>query len=141
MTAAAIAVLEETLPNDLAAIGAFAERVDAFCEAQDVAMAIAYQLNLAIDELATNVISYGWEDAGPHQLHIKLCRMPDRLTVLMEDDARPFNPLERATPDLDADIDERAIGGLGIHFVRQFATDLAYERVDGRNRLTMEKLL
>ena len=106
MSAPAIAVLEETLPNDLAAIGAFAERVEAFCEAQDVAMAIAYQLNLAIDELATNVISYGWDDAGPHHLHIKLCRTPDRLTLLMEDDAKPFNPLERGVPDLEAGIEE-----------------------------------
>jgi len=141
MNAPRIAVLEEMLPNDLAAIGAFAEKVEAFCEAEDVAMAIAYQLNLAIDELATNVISYGWDDAGPHQIHIKLCRTADRLTLLIEDDAKAFNPLERGIPDLEADIEERPIGGLGIHFVREFATDVAYERVAGRNRLTIEKQL
>ena len=135
------AILEETLPNDLAAIGAFAERVEAFCEAHDVAMTTVYQLNLAIDELATNTISYGWEDSGQHQLHIKLSLTPDRLTLLMEDDAKAFNPLERGVPDLDAGIEERPIGGLGIHFVRQFATDVTYERVGDRNRLTVEKQL
>jgi len=141
MSAPEPAVLEETLPNDLAAIGAFAERVEAFCAAQDVAMAIAYQLNLAIDELATNVISYGWDDPGPHQLHIKLSLTQDRLTLLMEDDAKPFNPLERDMPDLAAEIEDRPIGGLGIHFVREFASEVAYERIAGRNRLTIEKQL
>ncbi|MDB5362730.1 MAG: hypothetical protein JWO51_4027 [Rhodospirillales bacterium] len=136
-----VAILEEALPNDLAAIGAFAERVEAFCAAEGVAPAIVYQLNLAIDELATNVISYGWDDAGPHQLQIKLCLAPGRLTVLIEDDGRAFNPLDRPPPDLDAAIEARAIGGLGIHFVRQFATDFTYERVAGRNRLTIGKRL
>lgn len=141
MSRPAPAILEETLPNDLAAIGPFAERVEAFCAAHGVPMAIAFQLNLAIDELATNVISYGWDDGRPHQLHIGLSRMSDRLIVLIEDDARPFNPLERPPPDLDAPLENRAIGGLGIHFVREFATDLSYERVAGRNRLTIERRL
>jgi len=141
MSSPEIDVLEETLPNDLAAIGEFAEKVEAFCQTQNVATAVAYQLNLAIDELATNVISYGWDDAEPHQLHIKLCRTPDRLILLIEDSAKPFNPLERSVPDLAADIEDRLIGGLGIHFVRQFATEVAYERVEGRNRLTIEKQL
>jgi anti-sigma regulatory factor (Ser/Thr protein kinase) len=141
MSASEIAVLDERLPNDVAAIGAFAERVEAFCEAGDVAPALIFQLNLAIDELATNVIFYGWDDPGPHELRIRLSRTADRLSLLLEDDGRPFNPLENTTPDVTMDVEDRPIGGLGIHFVRKFATALAYERVDGHNRLTIEKRL
>ena len=136
-----IAVLDERLPNDVAAIGAFAERVEEFCAEADVPMSVVFQLNLAIDELATNIIFYGWDDAAPHELHIRLDRAPDRLTVLIEDDGRPFNPLDKPVPDTTTAIEDRPIGGLGIHFVREFATAVAYERVDGHNRLTIEKQL
>jgi anti-sigma regulatory factor (Ser/Thr protein kinase) len=136
-----IAVLDERLPNDVAAIGAFAERVEAFCEDGAIAPAIMFQLNLAIDELATNIIFYGWDDPGPHELRIRLSRTADRLRLLLEDDGRAFNPLEKDTPDVTLDVEDRPIGGLGIHFVRGFATTLAYERADGLNRLTIEKSL
>lgn len=136
-----IAVLDERLPNDVSAIGAFAEQVEAFCEAGNIPPAIMFQLNLAIDELATNIIFYGWDDPGPHEVRIRLSRTADRLCLLLEDDGRAFNPLEKSTPDVTMEIEDRPIGGLGIHFVREFATALAYERVDGHNRLTIEKRL
>jgi serine/threonine-protein kinase RsbW len=63
------------------------------------------------------------------------------VTAEVEDDGRAFNPLEAAAPNLDASIDERPIGGLGIHLVRSVMTSVEYRRQDGRNVLTMKKKL
>jgi len=61
------------------------------------------------------------------------------LTAELEDDGRPFNPLEAAEPDLSIPLEERKIGGLGIFLVRKFTTDLAYQRHDEKNLLILKK--
>ena len=57
----------------------------------------------------------------------------------MEDDGRPFNPLEKPNPDVTLPLEEREVGGLGIYFVRQFMTDLVYQRAEGKNRIMLKK--
>ena len=66
---------------------------------------------------------------------------PDALQAEVEDDGRPFDPLTVAPPDRTAPLAERKIGGLGIHFVRNLMSDVAYQRIGDRNRLVLTKAL
>ena len=98
-------------------------------------------VNLVLDEIVANVIENAYDDAGEHEILVSLTRDGDTLTVRVEDDGRAFDPLQVAPPDLDLPIEERPVGGLGIHLVRSVMDAVDYERRDGRNVLTMRKTI
>jgi len=96
-------------------------------------------LDLSLHEHLTNIINYGYDDSRPREIQIRL-RLRDRLLHLeVEDDARPFNPLERAPVDTTVPLDQKPIGGLGIHIMRRSMDALEYRRDGARNILTMRK--
>lgn len=139
--APAAAVLQVRLRNELPEIPRLAAEIEGFCAAHRLADEIAFNLNLVLDEVLTNIISYGYDDGGPHEIAVGLELDRGVLRVVVEDDARAFNPLAADPPDLDAGLDERRIGGLGIHFMRTLMSSLDYAREGGRNRLTMTKAI
>lgn len=131
--------LSLTIANDLAEIGRIAPLIEEFCAGQGLGEEIAHAINLSLDELLTNTISYGFEDGGRHSIGIVVEAPGDRATVTIRDDAVAFDPTEAGDPDLDLDLDDRPVGGLGIHIVRAMMDEVRYERVDGHNRLTLTK--
>lgn len=135
------AALNLTIRNDLAEIGRLAEEVEAFCEAKGLGGGIAHALNLSLDELLANTISYGYDDAAIHAIEVSLSATPGGVTMVIRDDARAFDPTLAPDPDIDAELDDRPIGGLGIHIVRAMMDEIDYQRVDGRNLLTLVKRL
>ena len=94
---------------------------------------------LAIEELVTNCIKYGYDDAGEHTIMVVLSIDDKNLTMNVIDDGHPFDPLAAPAPDLFLQVEDRSIGGLGIHLLRRLADHMAYERRDGSNRLTLTK--
>ena len=100
---------------------------------------LVFKVNLVLEELGLNILSYGGEDEDRSpEVEITLISEDDSLTIEVSDDGRPFNPLEDAVvPDVDALLDERSIGGLGVHLVRTLMDDLSYQRAEGRNLLKM----
>ena len=100
---------------------------------------LTFKVNLVLEELGLNILSYGGvgEDRGP-EIEIVLKSEDDSLTIEVSDDGHPFNPLEDANdPKIDALLDDRSIGGLGVHLVRTLMDDLSYQRAEGRNHLKM----
>ena len=97
------------------------------------------EINLGLDELFTNIISYGFKDNCEHQIKFSLAKENETLVVKVEDDGIPFNPLEVAGPDAAPDIESIKIGGLGIHLVKNMMDDVNYQRVKGKNKLIMKK--
>jgi anti-sigma regulatory factor (Ser/Thr protein kinase) len=96
------------------------------------------QLQVALDEIASNVIKYGWPDGGNHKLCVRITGQQDQIDVEIVDDAREFDP--RHAPSSEPQpAGRRQPGGLGIHLVKQLVDRLDYERVDGRNRTVMTK--
>jgi anti-sigma regulatory factor (Ser/Thr protein kinase) len=87
----------------------------------------------------TNVVNYAYRDGAAHEIHVDLDASSGRLVIEVKDDGRPFNPLTISEPDVSADIEERTVGGLGIHFVRLIVDDLSYRRINGWNVLRLEK--
>ncbi len=132
-------ILELSLINDLREIGAAAEKVDAFCEAQGIAAPVAYAVNLSIDEILTNTISYGYDDDAEHRIDLTFRVEGESLVVTIVDDGRPFDSSTERAPDFDATIEERALGGLGLFLVQQMMDEMTYERSDDRNVITLRK--
>ncbi len=130
-----------TLRNDLAEVGRLAEAVEGFCEAADLPMAAAHALALSLDELLTNTISYGYEDGAAGRIEVSITIAGGAATAVVRDDARPFDPTGARAPDLDAALDERAVGGLGLHLVQSMMDEIAYARRDGVNVTTLVKRL
>lgn len=131
--------LEFSLINDLRSISSAAARIDEFCTAHGLAPGIRFDVALAIDQLVTNSIGYGYDDGGEHSIDLVLLIENDTLTVEVADDGRAFDPLQAPEPDLGAPLDERAAGGLGIHLVRKTMDSVSYRRQDGRNLVTLTK--
>ena len=96
-------------------------------------------LNLALDEVVTNIISYAYDDEAEHQIGIRVALDGDGVSVQVEDDGRAFNPLEAPKPDVGLDLEQRPIGGLGVHIVRSLMDALEYRREDDRNIFIMRK--
>ena len=137
-------VLEQsfTLRNDPRDISQLAEQIEAFGKEGALSVQHIYQLNLVLDELLTNIVSYGYDDDLTHEIGLRLRAEPGHLTAVLTDDGKPFNPLEEAPAAiLDGSIEDRPIGGLGIHFMRTLMDEVAYQRQDGHNQLILIKHL
>jgi anti-sigma regulatory factor (Ser/Thr protein kinase) len=92
-----------------------------------------YAVNLAIDELVTNVIRYAYVDDDPHTIEFKLAVGDEQIVLQMVDDGRPFDP--RTGPALDLHADERQVGGLGLILVLDMVDVLKYRRTDDKNHV------
>lgn len=98
---------------------------------------LMFRVNLVLEELGLNVMTHG-QRAGARELEVILTSEPDTVTMEIVDDGPPFDPLRDALPpDTDAPLDERPVGGLGVHLVREMMDEVRYRYEDGKNRLTL----
>lgn len=95
------------------------------------------EMNICLDELFTNIVSYGFNDDLEHKIKFTMKVVDNKLIATIEDDGVPFNPLEKAVTELPEDVDSAKIGGLGIHITRELVDKISYERKPGVNRLTI----
>ena len=96
--------------------------------------------DLALEEHLTNLMSYGFVDNREHQIEVRLYLSPDFI-IEVEDDGPPFNPLHLPPLDTTVPLEQRPIGGLGIHLMRQFMDGIEYHSAGGKNVLRMQKRL
>ena len=134
-----------TLGNDLAEHRRLASAFADFLAPFGVTGAALAPFEIAFDELLTNICRYAWTDAGQHIILVEAvidgAAGAETVTITIEDDGVAFDPLATAAPSLDEDIDERVIGGLGIHLVRELMDEVGYQRAGQHNRLTLTKRL
>lgn len=100
---------------------------------------LVFKVNLVLEEIGLNILSYGGESGGEHpEVEIVIKSEEDALTIEVSDDGRPFDPLQEApVPVTDGEILDRPIGGLGVHLVKTMMDDLSYRHSEGKNRLVM----
>ena len=111
--------------------------VEEFAEEAEWPLDLVFKVNLALEEIVINVMNYGHED-GLHEIDISLVTDEESLTIEVVDDGRPFDPLNDAPkPDVNAELEDRNIGGLGIHLVSKMMDDVRYRREEGKNHLTL----
>jgi anti-sigma regulatory factor (Ser/Thr protein kinase) len=123
--------------NRLEDIARVNEEFNHFAEAHGIDTKVRRSLNLVFDELLNNTISYGYDDDAEHDIHLALRLKAGTLHVTISDDGRPFNPFEINAPDTTLSLEERQIGGLGVHLVRSVMDGVSYERKGERNVITM----
>ncbi len=98
-----------------------------------------FGITLALEELFTNIVSYGFRDDHEHSIFIKVMRDDEMLVIRIEDDGLPFDPARADGPDLPCALEESEVGGLGIHIAKKMMDEFAYERRDDRNVITLKK--
>lgn len=99
------------------------------------------QLKVVLDELLTNIFSYGCNGDAVPRVEVRLEAVGAFLEIEVVDDGRPFDPLQPPEPETDLPLDERPIGGLGVYLMRKLTDELEYRRQWGRNRLVLRKRL
>lgn len=128
-----------SLKNQLAEIETLVCVIEEFGETNDLPTRAMFDMNLVLEEIITNTISYGYGDELEHYIIVDIYWENKVIKLTVSDDGKPFNPLELAEPDLLIPLEEREEGGLGIHFVKQIMDEVTYQWEDGRNVLTMSK--
>lgn len=127
------------IPNTFDALTTAAEETTRFLEENSASPDAVFAANLAIEELVTNIVKYGYDDSAAHEIVIALSVLNNELRIEISDDGHEFNPFDQPEPDTTLPAEERPIGGLGIHFVRNMLDDCAYCRTDGKNIVTLSK--
>ncbi len=130
-------VFEEQFGNQLESLSRVCDAAVQFLEERGVEARAVNLAHLAIEEMGTNILKYAYDDTAHHDILLRLTMEPDCLLVVLEDDGHEFNPVQAPLPDLELPPEQRQPGGLGIHLIRNLATQMDYQRCEGRNRLTV----
>lgn len=130
--------LDMSLANDVQEVARVIDSLEEFGAANGIPPEQALRFGLALDELITNIVSYGLAGRTDAVITLAIEHRDGALRAELDDNGPPFDPLaaERELPS--GDIETREVGGLGLTLVKSFMDRLDYRRVDGFNRLTME---
>ena len=124
----------EARPEELSRINAALEELG---EREGWHPKLLYRVNLVLEEVGLNVMTHG-QAAGARELEIILSSEADAVTIEMVDDGPRFDPLQDAPrPNAEAPLEERPVGGLGVHLVRTIMDEVYYRYEDGKNRLVL----
>ena len=124
------------LPNDIGKLMQLAAEIRQLKEYEDLSPKTQYVLDLALEEMATNIIKYGYDEPGTRTIEISVRFNQKDLRLVLSDDGHEFNPLEAQAP-AEAGIEERDIGGMGIYLTRNLVRSMEYERKENRNVLSI----
>jgi serine/threonine-protein kinase RsbW len=127
------------LRNSLSELDTLCQSLQQFGEALGLANKTLFQICLAMEEVVSNIISYGYTDDAVHWIKIAISHEKGILTIRLEDDGVPFNPLWAREPDCECPVEERKVGNLGIHLCKKVMDDMIYERFGNKNVLTLKK--
>lgn len=125
------------IPNRIEALADVAKEVFTWLADIPLSSRAKYSAGLAIEEVVTNIIKYGYDDDHEHLVGIRISVTRDHLTLVFEDDGHPFDPTQRPPPDIEKIVESQKAGGLGIELVRRMCDKMTYERQGKLNRLTL----
>ena len=130
------ATLQLRVPSRIEELPGVADAVERLGEEQNWAPDISYAVVLGLEEVATNVVRY----SGADEIEIDVESSDDEIRVEVRDGGKAFDPfVEAPEPDVEAALEDRTIGGLGVHFVKTLMDEASYSREGGQNRVTMVK--
>ena len=128
--------IDATLEN-IPAVTAF---VDTLLEMLDCPLKAQMQINIAIDELFSNIAQYAYDpETGPATVRVEVQEEPLAVIITWSDRGKPYDPLSLRDPDVTLPAEERDLGGLGVFLVKKTMDDVSYEYRDGQNILRIRK--
>jgi anti-sigma regulatory factor (Ser/Thr protein kinase) len=129
------------LKNDVAELEKVLAFIADLCARHNIPPDTEYDLKLALDEVVSNVARHAYPKDEDHQFTLGVTVSDEEFAARVIDDGIAFDPLAHPPPNLDVPLEERKEGGLGIFLVRQIMTSVEYQRVDGKNIMTLRKKL
>ena len=129
------------LSNNRPEIRNLRNRFDIFAKDNKIPKKAIPDVQLALDEIVTNTIEYGYEDDDKHLIDIKFTFNKESLKITIIDDANPYNILDKENPDTSLSLEDKPIGGLGIYLVKHLMTNIDYDYRDGKNHILLTKSL
>jgi anti-sigma regulatory factor (Ser/Thr protein kinase) len=135
-------VKELTIAATVESIETVTDFVNEQLEAYDCPMKILMQINIAIDELFSNIAHYAYNpETGDATVRVEVIEDPMAVIITFIDNGVPYDPLKQKDPDTTLPAEERELGGLGIYMVKKTMDDITYEYKDGKNILSIKKHL
>jgi serine/threonine-protein kinase RsbW len=132
-------MIEITIVNQSSELARVAGLLDRLAAERHLAPGMVADMQVALDEVLTNIMKYAYTDNAEHEIHIRFRVFDNVLEAVIEDDGAPFDPLAIPAPDLSTPLHERRVGGVGIHFVMNLMDEVTYDRVGERNRFVLRK--
>jgi anti-sigma regulatory factor (Ser/Thr protein kinase) len=129
------------LKNDVSELESVISFVSDLLVRNSIPAETANDLPLALDEMVTNVATHAYPRSEEHRFTVQITVSNKEFVARIEDDGVEFNPTQQPIPNLHAPLEERKVGGLGIYLVRQIMTSVEYQRVEGKNVVTLRKKL
>jgi len=129
------------LKSSLSELDTLCQNLEKYGKKIGLSKKFVFEINLALDELFTNIISYGYEDNSEHIIKITLTPNIDELCLCIEDDGVAFDPSEFESADIACSVENCRIGGLGIHIIKKLMDEICYQRCGSKNVLTLKKKL
>jgi len=131
--------MEVRVSNRLDEIDRVNAAFNEFADRHALSQKLRRKINLVFDELLNNIITHAFEDEDEHIIEFDIRLSPSGLAVTITDDGKPFNPFENQAPDTALSVEDRPIGGLGVHLVRNVMDRVVYERHGEKNVVLLEK--
>jgi anti-sigma regulatory factor (Ser/Thr protein kinase) len=132
--------LEMTLRNNISDLNALIYKLEFFFKENNIS-SILMPTTLILEELFTNTITHGVADGREIFIQVNLNIKKDELIMTYKDNGIPFNVLELPDPDLTSSIENREVGGLGVHYVKTLSDSVEYEYTEKNNVLQIKKRL
>ena len=124
-------------PNRMPALAGVAKEVFDWMADLPLSSRAKYSTGLAVEEMASNIIKYGYDDDREHAIRLRVVADRNHVKLVFEDDGHPFDPTQHPSPDIENLVASRKAGGLGIELVRRMRDTMTYERAGRLNRLTV----
>ena len=129
------------LANEISEIGRLADFIEDMGNEFSLAPDIIFNLNLVLEEAVANIINYAYPKDEHESIYLSARMHEDSIVLVLTDTGKEFDPTMAPEVDVTLSAEERQIGGLGIFLIRQIMNEVRYERIDGKNVLTLEKKL
>ena len=129
------------LTNDISEINKLSEFVEEIGNELSLAPDVAFNLNLVLEEAVVNIINYAYPKEEHQSIYLSATLHEGSIILVLTDTGVEFDPTMAPEADITLSAEERPIGGLGIFLIRQIMNEVRYDRIDGKNVLTMEKKL
>ncbi len=128
------------LPANMEHLEEVLSMIRTMLEDADAGMKSSLAVEVVVEEIVTNIASYAYPDEeGKMEIDCLLEPSLSTIVIHFTDWGIAYNPIERENPDINAPLEERGIGGLGIYMTKKMMDQVTYERIDGKNRLTIQK--